>query len=205
MKRVFWVPLAGSLLFISCGGTIKDISFQTGDYLGTGYDEPKREKVQLKEEAKERRSIIKSLSVAVAEPAEDEEMPDIYEKSVSMSPEEVDILLRTELENKNFKIIYVSHVSKGAQEQGVENFWKNMNLYLVCKLSECSKVLKNNPQLLSQFPIRVYTYEKDGRVVIGAFRPSTAIKYMGNPDAEAIRSLRNLDRDIKKVLDSISK
>ncbi|MCX7738137.1 MAG: DUF302 domain-containing protein [Hydrogenothermaceae bacterium] len=205
MKRVFWFTLAGSLLFISCGGTIKDISLQTGDYLGTGYDEPKREKVQLKEEAKEKRSIIKSLSVAVAEPAEDEEMPDIYEKSVNMFPEEVDILLRTELENSNFKIIYVSHISKGAQELGVENFWKNMNLYLVCKLSECSKVLKNNPQLVSQFPIRVYTYEKDGRVVIGTFRPSKAIKYMDNPDAEAIRSLRNLDRDIKKVLDSISK
>lgn len=192
------------LALISCGGTIKDISFQTGDYLGTGYDEPAGQK-SAKESNSQKKGFLKSIAVAVADQTDEEEMPDIYEKSVRLTFEEVDMLLRTELENNNFKIIHIAHVSKGAQEQGTKDFWQNMNLYLVCKLSECTKVLKNNPQLLSQFPIRVYTYEKEGRIVVGTFKPSTAIKYMGNPDAEAIKALKQLDKEIKQVIDSITK
>lgn len=194
-RLLFTFLVAGTSFLFSCTGTIKDISFQTGDYLGTGYDEVDAKK-----------TFLKSVAVAIPEPVDEEDMPDIYEKSVNLTFEEVDMLLRTELENSNFRIVYVSHVSKAAKEgQGMKDFWNNMNLYLVCKLSECTKILKHNPQLLSQFPIRIYTYEKDGKIVIGTFKPSTAIKYMGNPDAEAIRALKVLDMEIKKVIDSVSK
>lgn len=205
MRKLFLVAFFGiGLSVVSCGGTIKDISFQTGDYLGTGYDEPS-EKKQTKEKSAEKKSFLKALAVATSDSTEEEEMPDIYEKSVKMTFEEVDLILRTELENSNFKIIHVAHVAKGAQEQGVKDFWQNMNLYMVCKLSACTKVLKNNPQLLSQFPIRVYTYEKDGKTVVGMFRPSTAIKYMGNPDIDAIKALKQLDREIKNIIDNVTK
>ena len=36
MKKL--ILLANIVLLSSCGGTIKDVSFETGDYLGTGYD-----------------------------------------------------------------------------------------------------------------------------------------------------------------------
>lgn len=192
---LFTFLVTGASFLFSCTGTIKDISFQTGDYLGTGYDESDTKKTSLK-----------SLAVATSQSVDEEDMPDIYEKSVNLTFEEVDMLLRTELENSNFRIVYVSHVSKAAKEgQDMKDFWNNMNLYLVCKLSECTKILKHNPQLLSQFPIRIYTYEKDGKIVIGTFKPSTAIKYMGNPDAQAIKALKVLDMEIKKVIDSVSK
>lgn len=207
-KLIISSLLGGAFLLFSCGGTIKDVSFQTGDYLGTGYDEPAespQKKVSKQENTDTKKSFLKSIAIAVSQPTDEDEMSDIYEKSVNLTFEELDLLLRTELENSNFKIIHVAHVSKGAQEQGVKDFWNHMNLYLVCKLSECTKILKNNPQLLSQFPIRVYTYEKDGKIVVGTFRPSTAIKYMGNPDAEAIKTLKQLDREIKQVIDNIAK
>ncbi|MCX7760165.1 MAG: DUF302 domain-containing protein [Hydrogenothermaceae bacterium] len=212
MKKLS-LGIIATVLISSCGGTVKDISFQTGDYLGTGYDEPEQQKKikisreSSKNQPKENKpSFLESLSSAVTVvDDEDEEMPDIYERSVNLTFEELDLLLKTELENANFKIVHVSHITKGVQEQGVKDFWKNMTLYMVCKLSECSKVLKHNPQLLSQFPLRVYVYEKDGKMVVGTYKPSTAIKYMGNPDADAIKALKQLDKELKKVIDTVVK
>ncbi len=210
MKKL--ILLANIVLLSSCGGTIKDVSFETGDYLGTGYDDKPQKTISIKKEntnktqTSEKKSFLSALSSAVVSDSdEDEEMSDIYEKSVNISYEELDLLLRTELENNNFKIVHVLNITSGVQEQGVKDFWKHMHIYLVCKLSECSKIMKNNPQLASQFPIRVYTYEKGGKMVVGVFKPSTAIKYMGNLDAEGIKALKTLDKELKKVIDTITK
>lgn len=209
MKK--FILACSSIFLFSCGGTIKDVSFETGDYLGTGYDEKPQKKITLQKENKEKqpvekKSFLSALSSAVVSDIEDDEdMSDIYERSTTMSYQELDLLLRTELENANFKIVHVLNITNGVEEQGVKDFWKHMHIYLVCKLSECSKILKHNPQLASQFPIRVYTYEKDGRLIVGVFKPSTAIKYMGNLDADGIKALKTLDREIKKVIDTITK
>lgn len=209
MKK--FILACSSILLFSCGGTIKDVSFETGDYLGTGYDEKPQKKITLQKENKEKQPVEKkpflsALSSAVVSDSEDDEdMSDIYERSTTMSYQELDLLLRTELENANFKIVHILNITNGVEEQGVKDFWKHMHIYLVCKLSECSKILKHNPQLASQFPIRVYTYEKDGRLIVGVFKPSTAIKYMGNLDADGIKALKTLDREIKKVIDTITK
>ncbi|MEZ0323699.1 MAG: DUF302 domain-containing protein [Hydrogenothermaceae bacterium] len=184
-------------LISSYGVTTNDISFQTG------YDKLQKS-IKISRESIKNQTNLKSLSEAVAD-EKSEDKSDIYERYVNLTFEEVDLLLRTEIENANFKIIHVAYITKGVEEQGVKDFWKNMTLYLICKLSECYKVLKNNPQLLSQFPLRVYVYEKDGKMVIGAFKPSTIIKYMVNPDAEAIKALRELDREIKNIVDRIGK
>jgi len=37
------------MTIISCGSVIKDVSFETGDYLGTGYDEKAKETIINKE------------------------------------------------------------------------------------------------------------------------------------------------------------
>ncbi|PMP62914.1 MAG: DUF302 domain-containing protein, partial [Sulfurihydrogenibium sp.] len=194
----------------SCGGVVKDVSFETGDYLGTGYDEkPKNQITDKKQNAtnkkQEGKSFLSALSSAVVTDSEDDEISDIYEKTVNASYEELDLLLRTELENNNFKIVHVLNITAGVEEQGVKDFWKHMHIYLVCKLSECSKIMKHNPQLASQFPLRVYTYEKDGKMRVGMFKPSTAIKYMGNLDADGIKALKTLDKELKKVIDSVTK
>jgi uncharacterized protein (DUF302 family) len=202
MKK--FILALGSVFLFSCGGMIKDVSFETGDYLGTGYDEKPQKKITIQKESKEKqqtekKSFLSALSSAVVSDSDDDEdMSDIYERSTNMSYQELDLLLRTELENANFKIVHVLNITNGVEEQGVKDFWKHMHIYLVCKLSECSKILKHNPQLASQFPIRVYTYEKDGRLIVGVFKPSMAIKYMGNLDAEGIKALKTLDREIKK-------
>lgn len=209
MKK--FILACSSIFLFSCGGTIKDVSFETGDYLETGYDEKPQKKITLQKENKEKqpvekKSFLSALSSAVVSDSEDDEdMSDIYERSTTMSYQELDLLLRTELENANFKIVHVLNITNGVEEQGVKDFWKHMHIYLVCKLSECSKILKHNPQLASQFPIRVYTYEKDGRLIVGVFKPSTAIKYMGNLDADGIKALKTLEREIKKVIDTITK
>ena len=211
MKKLILVMLVG--LIASCGGVIKDVSFETGDYLGTGYDDKPQKKVSLsksekktetKTEAKtEKKSFLESLASAVVTDSEDEEMSDIYERTTKMSYEELDLALRTELENHNFKIVHVLNITKGVEEQGNKDFWKHMHIYLVCKLSQCSIIMKHNPQLASQFPFKVYTYEKDGKMVVGTFKPSTAIKYMGNLDADAIKALKDLDLELKKIIDNV--
>lgn len=202
----------GCVFLFSCGSTIKDISFETGDYLGTGYDD-KLQKPTKKENTtksqtikEEKKSFLSTLSSAViSDSDEEEDLSDIYEKSVNLPYDELDLLLRTELENNNFKIIHVLNITAGVEEQGVMDFWKHMHIYLVCKLSECSKIMKHNPQLASQFPLRIYTYEKDGKMIVGMFKPSTAIKYMGNLDAEGIKALKTLDKELKKVIDKLTK
>lgn len=206
MKKL--ILLSSCVFLFSCGSTIKDISFETGDYLGTGYDDKPQKTIKTKKEPtkEEKKPFLSTLSsMVVSDSDEEEEMSDIYEKSVNLSYEELDLLLRTELENNNFKIVHVLNITAGVEEQGVKDFWKHMHIYLVCKLSECSKIMKNNPQLASQFPLRVYTYEKDGKLVVGTFKPSTAIKYMGNLDKDGIEALKNLDKDLKKVIDKVSK
>lgn len=215
MKKLFLITL--SVFIFSCGSVIKDVSFETGDYLGTGYDEKPQQKIgltkpKIKEQSKEdlsnkteKKSFLSTLAQAVATDTDEEEMSDIYERTTTKSIDEVNLTLQTLLENKNFKIVHVLHVSKGVEEQGVKNFWKNMNILLVCKLSKCSVVLKHNPQLISQFPFKVYTYEKDGKIIVGTFKPSTSIRYMGNLDVEAIKTLKELDLELKEIIDEAVK
>lgn len=210
MRKILLITFSAFVL--SCGGAIKDVSFETGDYLETGYDEKPQEKIGLSKPNKEnttsnteKKSFLSTLANAVATDTEDEEMSDIYEKTTTKPIEEVELTIQTLLENKNFKIVHIIHVSKGLEEQGEKNFWKNMNIYLVCKLSKCSVILKNNPQLASQFPLKVYIYEKDGKIVVGTYKPSTFIRYMGNLDVEAIKVLKELDLEIKEIIDEVVK
>ncbi|AEH22997.1 protein of unknown function DUF302 [Thermodesulfobacterium geofontis OPF15] len=178
LKNVFITIF--SMTIISCGGVIKDISFETGDYLGTGYDEKE----------------------AIPEPSEEEEMSDVYEKATRWSYEELDKFLRTELEKKNFKIF---HILKLLEEQENKDLWGNICIYLIYKTPQYAKIIKHNPQLISQFPFKIYVYEKNGRIIVGTFKPSTAIRYMGNLDTESIKALKELDLELKEIIDKIAK
>ncbi|WP_457642586.1 DUF302 domain-containing protein [Persephonella sp.] len=134
-----------------------------------------------------------------------EEIPDIYERSVNMSYEEADLLLRSALEEANFKIIKIAHVTKGMKEQGRTDFWEDMHIYMICKLSDGYFILRHNPQLVGFCPYRVYTYRnKDGFLVIGMVKPSMALKFMGNPDLEAIKIMKEHDLQLKKIIDEIT-
>ena len=136
---------------------------------------------------------------------EEEEIPDIYESAVDMSYKEADLLLRSALEEANFKIIKVSHVTKGMKEQGRTDFWEDMNIYLVCRLSDGYFILRHNPQLVGFCPYRIYTYRnKDGLLVIGMVKPSMAVRYMGNPDMKAIEILKKHDIELKNIIDEIT-
>jgi len=132
------------------------------------------------------------------------DLPDIYEVSCDISLEEADLMLRSALEEKNYKIIKVSHVTKGMKEQGRTDFWEDMNIYMVCRLSDGYYVLKHNPWLVGMCPIRIFTYRnKEGKLVIGMFRPSLASKWMGNLDMEALKVLNLYDKELKEVIDSV--
>jgi len=133
------------------------------------------------------------------------EIPDIYERSVSISFEEADLMIRSALEEENFKIIKVAHVSEGMKEQGRTDFWEDMHIYMVCKLSDGYFILRHNPQLVGFCPYRIYTYRnKEGDLVIGMVKPSLAVKYMGNPDSKAVELLRKHDIQLKKIIDEIT-
>ncbi len=132
------------------------------------------------------------------------ELPDIYEVSCDISLQEADLMLRSALEEKNYKIVKVSHVTKGMKEQGRTDFWEDMNIYLVCRLSDGYYVLKHNPWLVGMCPLRIYTYRnEEGNLVIGMFRPSLSAKWMGNPDFKALEILKTYDRELKEVIDSV--
>ncbi len=137
---------------------------------------------------------------------EEEEIPDIYEVVVNIKDfQELDMLLRSELEEANFKIIKVSHVTDGMKEQGRKDFWEDMNIYLICRLSDGYYILKRNPHLVGFCPYRVYTYRnKEGFLVVGFVKPSMAIRYMGVIDLKAIKLLKKHDLELKKILDSLN-
>jgi len=215
LKNVFVTIF--SMTIISCGGVIKDISFETGDYLGTGYDEKIKETIidkekklvenkpvteQKEEKTNKKKSLLASIIEAIPEPSDEEEMSDIYEKATKLSYEELDKLLRTELENNNFKIV---HVLKLLEEQENKDLWGNIRIYLVYKTPQYAKIIKYNPQLISHFPFKIYVYEKNGRIIVGTFKPSTAIRYMGNLDTESIKALKELDLELKEIIDKIAK
>ena len=155
---------------------------------------------------KENKNISKaSKKINSKETEEEEDIPDIYEVTVNIKNfEELDMLLRSELEEANFKIVKVSHVTKGMEEQGRKDFWKDMNIYLICRLSDGYFILKRNPHLVGFCPYRVYTYRnKEGLLVVGFVKPSIAIRYMGVVDLKAIKLLKKHDRELKKILDNL--
>ncbi|SNZ06858.1 Uncharacterized conserved protein, DUF302 family [Persephonella hydrogeniphila] len=197
IKRfVFVVLLAG--FFISVTGCITAMEWSTRDEDDDEYIPPKKVAVE-----KKKNSEKKGYNPQFTD--EEEEIPDIYEAVVDMPYEEADLLLRSALEEENFKIIKVSHVTKGMEEQGRKDFWKDMNIYLVCKLSDGYFVLRHNPQLVGFCPYRVYTYRnKDGLLVIGMVKPSMAVRYMGNPDLKAIEILKKHDFQLKRIIDEIT-
>ena len=219
-----------SIFIISCGGIIKDISFETGDYLETGYEEKttisktkkgkesqndvkqiqgwiENKQVTKYEEEKriKKNSLLASIIKAIPEPSDEEEMFDIYEKAAKLSYEELDKLLRTELENNNFKIVHVLNITNPTEGRETTELWRNIHIYLVYKSPQCAKIIRHNPQLVSQFPFKIYTYEKDEQIIVGTFKPSTAIKYMGNLDAEGIRALKEIDLELTEIIDKITK
>jgi len=167
-------------------------------------DEDDDEYIPPKKVTVEKKENLKGYNPKPQE-EEEEEIPDIYEVSADISYEEADLLLRSALEEANFKIIKVSHVTKGMKEQGRRDFWEDMNIYMICKLSDGYFVLRHNPHLVGFCPYRIYTYRnKDGLLVIGMVKPSMAVRYMGNPDMKAIQILKKHDRQLKEIIDQIT-
>lgn len=166
--------------------------------------EDEEEKVKIvKVKSKEQKSH-KADRVVAEKVKEIVELPDIYEVSCDISLEDADLMLSSALEEKNYKIIKVSHVTKGMKEQGRTDFWEDMNIYMVCRLSDGYYVLRHNPWLVGMCPIRIYTYRnEDGKLVIGMFRPSLTAKWMGNPDMKALDVLKTYDKELKEVIDSV--
>ncbi len=190
IKHLFLFVLGIGIL-TSCG-ELKGISWETGDPWDDEYKAPKQEKV-----AKEK-SGTKSFDI------EETDIPDIYERSINLSIDEADLLIRSELESRNIKLVHVLYITRGIEEQGYKDFWKDMRIYLACNLSNGYVIFKHNPQLVGMFPCRIYTYRnKEGKLVIGMVKPSIAVKYMGNPDFEAIKLLKKLDKTFKEIIDTI--
>ncbi|WP_293447980.1 DUF302 domain-containing protein [Persephonella sp.] len=197
-RSVLFVLLAGFSLMLS--GCITAMEWSTRDEDDDEYYPPKNVIVEKKEKNKNAKGYNPELA-----DEEEEEIPDIYEVTVDMSYKEADLLLRSALEEANFKIIKVSHVTKGMKEQGRTDFWEDMNIYLVCKLSDGYFVLRHNPQLVGFCPYRIYTYKnKDGLLVVGMVKPSIAVRYMGNPDMKAIEILKKHDIQLKNIIDEIT-
>ncbi len=179
IKRLF--ILGFSLIMISSCGQIKNISWKSTD----PWEDNETEEIKNNKKS--------------------DEIPDIYERSVNLSMEEADLLIRSELESRNIKLVHVLYISRGIEEQGYKDFWKDMRIYLACNLSNGYVIFKHNPQLVGLFPCRIYTYRnKEGKLVIGMVKPSIAVKYMGNPDLEAIKLLKNLDKAFKEIVDTIA-
>ena len=197
-RSMLLVFLIGFSLMIS--GCITAIEWSTRDEDDDEYYPPKKVAVEKKKENKNSKGYKPK-----ADQEEEEDIPDIYEASVDMSYKEADLLIRSALEEANFKIIKVSHVTKGMKEQGRTDFWEDMNIYLVCRLSDGYFVLRHNPQLVGFCPYRIYTYRnKDGLLVIGMVKPSIAVRYMGNPDMKAIEILKKHDTQLKNIIDEIT-
>jgi uncharacterized protein (DUF302 family) len=181
--KKFSFLVLGIFILSSCG-ELKGISWKSGDPWGD-------ENVTV-----EKKNSKKSI---------DEDIPDIYERSTNLSIDEADLMIRSELESRNIKIIHVLYISRGIEEQGYKDFWKDMRIYLACNLSSGYVIFKHNPQLVGLFPCRMYTYRnKEGKLVIGMVKPSLAIKYMGNPDLEAIKLMKKLDETFKEIVDTIA-
>ena len=195
-RSMLLVLLTGFSLILS--GCITAMEWSTRDEDDDEYYPPKKVAVEKKKENKNSKGYKQKA-------VDEEEIPDIYEVAVDMSYKDADLLLRSALEEANFKIIKISHVTKGMNEQGRTDFWEDMNIYLVCKLSDGYFVLRHNPHLVGFCPYRIYTYRnKDGLLVIGMVKPSMAVRYMGNPDMKAIEILKKHDIQLKNIIDEIT-
>ena len=132
---------------------------------------------------------------------EDEEL---YWIKVDMSLEDADMLIQSEAEGRNLKIIKVLHITKGVEEQGHKDFWKDMNIYLTCSLAMGYKIMKKNPHLAAYFPCRIFTYrDKDGKLVVGMSKTTPLIKKLKVKDKEAIKTLKQVEKTMKEIINSL--
>jgi uncharacterized protein (DUF302 family) len=199
IKRILLAFLFGVVSF-SLSSCITAMEWSTEDEDDLEYKPPKAVNVSKKITKEKNTPEYSEKEI------EDEDLPDIYEITVgTKNLDELDILLRSELEEANFKIIKVSHVSDGMEEQGRKDFWKDMNIYLICRLSDGYFILKRNPHLVGFCPYRIYTYRnKEGFLVVGFVKPSIAVRYMGTVDIKAVELLKKHDLELKRILDSLN-
>lgn len=198
-KIILFLLTAAAPFLFSC---VTAIEWSKDDEDDLEYKPPKETSI-VKENKNDSKTSKKINPKEMEE--EEEDIPDIYETVVNIKNfDELDMLLRSELEEANFKIVKVSHVTKGMEEQGRRDFWKDMNIYLICRLSDGYFILKRNPHLVGFCPYRVYTYRnKEGFLVVGFVKPSLAVRYMGTVDLKAIKLLKKHDKELKKILDNL--
>ncbi len=123
---------------------------------------------------------------------------------VDMSLEEADMIIQSEAEGRNLKIIKVLHITKGIEEQGHKDFWKDMRIYLTCSLSMGYKIMKKNPHLAAYFPCRIFTYrDKDGKLVVGMAKTTPLIKKLKIKDKEAIKTLKHVEKTMREIINTL--
>ncbi|NPA52834.1 MAG: DUF302 domain-containing protein [Aquificae bacterium] len=129
---------------------------------------------------------------------------ELYWIKVDMSLEEADMVIQSEAEGKNLKIIKILNITKGVQEQGYKDFWEDMRIYLTCSLSMGYKIMKNNPHLAGYFPCRIFTYkDKDGKLVVGMAKISPLIKKLKIKDKTAITTIKYVEKTMREIINAL--
>ncbi len=132
------------------------------------------------------------------------ENEDLYWIKVDISLEEADMIIQSEAEGRNLKIIKVLHITKGIKEQGYKDFWEDMRIYLTCSLSMGYKIMKKNPHLAAFFPCRIFTYkDKDGKLVVGMAKTTPLISKLKIKDEEAIKTLKHVEKTMREIINAL--
>jgi len=108
--------------------------------------------------------------------------------------------VKNSLREEGFNILTAIDVREKLQEKLGVDFEKYVILG-ACDPSSAHKALMTEEDIGLMLPCNVIVYERDGKAVVAAIRPTVAMQMIDNPDLRRIA--KDVERRLRHVIDSL--
>ncbi len=109
-------------------------------------------------------------------------------------------MIKEHLQDAEFGVLMTINIrEKLAQKLGID-----MENYLIlgaCHPASAQKAICAEQNIGLMLPCNVIVYERGGKVIVGAIRPTVAMQMIDNPDLKRIA--KDIERRLKQVIDSL--
>ena len=93
--------------------------------------------------------------------------------------------LREAVAANHFGVMQVHDLKESMAQKGV-NFARECLIFEVCQPQQAKLVLEHNISVSAVLPSRISVYEKNGRTVLAAVRPTTLLAMIRSPELESV-------------------
>ena len=105
--------------------------------------------------------------------------------STDKTVSEAAVALQAAVQANHFGIMHVHNLKASMADKGVD-FARECLIFEVCHPQQAKLVLEQNISVSAALPSRISIYEKGGRTVLAAVRPTTLLAMFRSPQLESV-------------------